>query len=205
VTGDGGRGDLGDRDGPRRPPGTRPEGEWERISTVVRGHGLRAAVRALLTAALLVTLYYVLPLDESASAAVAVFLALGVLGTVAVLVWQAGVIVRSPYPVLRAVEAFALLVPLFVLVFATTYYLMARQDSLAFGTPLTRSDALYFTVTVLATVGFGDIVPRSQVARLVVTGQMAGGLLLLGAAARILVGAARMGLRRRDDEAGQRR
>jgi hypothetical protein len=210
MTGDGG----GGRGGARRPAGPdpgkaagggAPEGEWERINTVLRRRGLRAAFRALLTAALLVTFYYVLPLDESASAVVAVFLTLGVLGTVAVLVWQAAAIVRSPYPVLRAVEAFALVVPLFVLVFSTAYYLMARQDVVAFGTPLTRTDALYFTVTVLATVGFGDIVPRSQVARLVVTGQMAGGLLLLGAAARILVGAARMGLRRRDaDEAGRR-
>jgi hypothetical protein len=203
--GDGDREGRVGREGPRNPRQAGPGGEWERLRTVVRGHGRRAVVRALLTAALLVTLYYVLPLDESDSAVVAVFLTLGVLGTVALVVWQARVIVRSPCPVLRAVEAFALVVPLFVLVFATTYYLMARQDSLAFGTPLTRSDALYFTVTVLATVGFGDIVPRSQVARLVVTGQMAGGLLLLGAAARILVGAARLGLRRRDDEAGRRR
>jgi hypothetical protein len=34
---------------------------------------------------------------------------------------------------------------------------------------LTRTDSLYFTVTVFATAGFGDISPASQVARLVVT------------------------------------
>ena len=33
------------------------------------------------------------------------------------------------------------------------------QDPSSFGEPLTRSDALYFTITIFATVGFGDINP----------------------------------------------
>jgi hypothetical protein len=39
------------------------------------------------------------------------------------------------------------------------------------GRLLTRTDALYFTVTVFSTVGFGDITAKTETARLVVTGQ----------------------------------
>ena len=53
----------------------------------------------------------------------------------------------------------------------------------------TRTDALYFTVTVFSTVGFGDIVAVSQPARLVVTVQMLLDLLALGLVVRAFVGA----------------
>ena len=55
---------------------------------------------------------------------------------------------------------------------------------------LTRTDTLYFTVTVFATVGFGDISPASQAARLVVTAQMILNLIVLGLGVRLIVGAA---------------
>ena len=45
---------------------------------------------------------------------------------------------------------------------------------------LSRTDALYFTVTVFSTVGFGDISPTSESARLVVSGQMILDLFILG-------------------------
>jgi voltage-gated potassium channel len=37
---------------------------------------------------------------------------------------------------------------------------------------MTHTDALYFTVTVFATVGFGDITARTDTARLLVTVQI---------------------------------
>jgi len=59
--------------------------------------------------------------------------------------------------------------PLFLLLFATSYFLMTQADADSFSAhPLTRTDTLYFTVTVFATVGFGDISPASQAARLLV-------------------------------------
>ena len=60
-------------------------------------------------------------------------------------------------------------------------------------------------MTVFSTVGFGDIVPRSEAARVVLMVQMLGDLALLGAGARILLGAVRRGQQRRTepgDEAG---
>ena len=44
-------------------------------------------------------------------------------------------------------------------------------------------------VTVFTTVGFGDITPKTEAARLVVTGQMIADLLILGIAIKVIVGA----------------
>ncbi len=52
----------------------------------------------------------------------------------------------------------------------------------------TKVDAVYFTVTTLATVGFGDITPTSQSARLVVTVQMIFDLTVVAVAARLIFG-----------------
>ncbi len=46
--------------------------------------------------------------------------------------------------------------------FATAYFPMDHSASDSFSDPLSRSDALYSTVTVCSTVGFGDIGPRSE-------------------------------------------
>ena len=76
---------------------------------------------------------------------------------------------------------------------------MQRTSAANFSQPLTRTDALYFTVTVFSTVGFGDITPKSEAARVVVIVQMLGDLALLGAGARVLLGAVQRGLQRRQD------
>jgi len=76
-----------------------------------------------------------------------------------------------------------------VLLFASTYVVMAGMSADNFGERLTHTDGLYFTVTVLSTVGFGDITAKSQAARLVVTGQMIGDLVILGIAIKLILGA----------------
>jgi voltage-gated potassium channel len=58
---------------------------------------------------------------------------------------------------------------------------------------MSRTDALYFTVTVFATVGFGDIVATSEAARALVTGQMVAGIVVIGIGARIIVDAVKYG------------
>ena len=132
-----------------------------------------AVVRTGLTIALVVALYFLLPLDHGSNAGAVAELALGVLVLVALLVWQIQRIVGSDHPISRAVEALALSVPLYVLLFATTYFLMARTNQSSFaGAPVSRTDAMYFSSTVFTTVGFGDITAKSEAARLVVTIQM---------------------------------
>jgi voltage-gated potassium channel len=112
---------------------------------------------------------------------------------------QARAIARSPYPRLTAITALAVSVPMFVLSFSTVYFLMEHSQQRAFTEPMTRLDALYFTVTVLTTVGFGDIAARSELARAITTIQMAGDLLLIGLVVRVLLNAVQTGLASRDD------
>nr|WP_240107344.1 potassium channel family protein [Streptomyces sp. MUM 203J] len=58
------------------------------------------------------------------------------------------------------------LMSLSVLVFSGGYHALARAPGEFVGLE-TRLDALYFTVVTLATVGYGDITPQGQTARLV--------------------------------------
>jgi len=97
----------------------------------------------------------------------------------------------------QAVEALAVAVPLFLLLFAAGYYLMSYASPSAFTEPMDRTDAIYFTVTVFATVGFGDIAPVTESARVVVTLQMVGDLLVLGVLLQAIVGAVKLGRARR--------
>jgi hypothetical protein len=70
---------------------------------------------------------------------------------------------------------------------------MSETASSTFSEPLTRLDAMYFTVTVFATVGFGDITAVSAGARAIATVQMVGDLVLVGLIARAIVDAVNQG------------
>ena len=63
------------------------------------------------------------------------------------------------------------------------------HDVRNFGGRLTHTDGLYFAVTVFSTVGFGDITAKTEAARLVVTGQKIGDIVILGFAVKIILGA----------------
>ncbi|WP_329316362.1 potassium channel family protein [Streptomyces sp. NBC_01278] len=111
--------------------------------------------------------------------------------------WQIYQITLSPRPGLKAMEAMAITVPLFVLLYAAACFLMEHSAPGSFSEPLSRTDALYFAMTVFSTVGFGDITARSEPARLLTTGQITLNLLLLGVAARLLANAVQRGRHRR--------
>jgi hypothetical protein len=113
---------------------------------------------------------------------------------VAVQVWQ---ITRARYPLLRAVEALATTVPLFLLLFAGSYYVLGQEQAGSFSETLGRTDSLYYTTTVFSTVGFGDIVPKSEPARVLTMVQMLANLLIFGVAARVVVNAVTVGRRAR--------
>lgn len=154
-------------------------------------------LRVLASAAIVVTAYYLLPFDRAATWAVITLLVIGLVALIALIGFQVRAIVRSPFPNLRAIEALATSLPLFLLLFASTYYVMARLSPGSFGGHLSRTDAMYFTVTVFTTVGFGDITAKTETARLVVTGQMIADLLILGLGIRIIFGAVSRGQQRR--------
>jgi hypothetical protein len=143
----------------------------------------------------LAALYYLLPLDHIKN--VPLTLAGGLLILLAVIVWQVRAVIRARYPALRAVEALAATVPLFLLLFASAYFTMAGTTPANFSThSLTRTDALYFTVTTFSTVGYGDITAVSESARVVVIAQMILDLLALGLGIRVFTGAVQRGRQR---------
>jgi voltage-gated potassium channel len=165
----------------------RPSGVGARRRRMMITLGL---LRAGATSVLLVVLYYVLPLDRESAELV---LVVGLAVFVATAYWEIHSIVRSTFPGLRGVQALATLVPFFLLLFASTYFMLSFQEPTTFSEPLTRSDALYFTIITFATVGFGDVVPRSEAVRLLVAGQVLLDLVILGLGIRVIIGAVKKG------------
>jgi hypothetical protein len=174
-----------------------------RVEGLARTEGLErrqlllGLLRALLTATGLLVLYLVLPLDRKFSAGTIAALAGGVLAMGLLVAWQVRAILNSRYPAMRAIEAIALSLPLFLLLFAATYVVLSGSDPNAFTEPVNRVDGLYFVVTVFATVGFGDIAAVTEVARVLVTLQMVGDLVLIGLVLRVFLTAVDAGKSKR--------
>jgi voltage-gated potassium channel len=157
---------------------------------------LLSIARSVLVSAAVFLGYALLPLSRPVDLVTVLWLAGGLLTVAALVVWDLREIARSDHPRLRAVEMLATVVPLFLLLFSSVYFLMEQADAGSFSTPLTRVDAVYLSVTIVSTVGFGDITPVTQAARIVVTAQMLANLVLVGLVARVLLGAVQEGLRR---------
>jgi hypothetical protein len=139
----------------------------------------------------LLALYYNLPFDHEGTWAVVTTLAIGVVALIGLVIFHVRSILASAYPTVRAVEALSTSIPLFVLLFASAYFVLEHLSPGNFSEHLTRSDSLYFTVTVFTTVGFGDITAKTELARLLVTGQMIADLLIIGVTIKVIVGAVR--------------
>ena len=147
-------------------------------------------------------IYYLLPLNRSSTWVAVTMLVIGLALFIGLIAFQVRSIVRSRFPALRAIEALATSVPLFLLLFASVYVVLSTISASNFTEPLTHTDALYFTVTVFSTVGFGDITAKSEAARLVVTSQMIADLLIIGLGLRVIVGAVTRSRQQRPEDAG---
>lgn len=120
-------------------------------------------------------------------------LVLGGLLVVAVLVWQVRSVTGAERPGLRAVQALGGVIPVFIVTFAGVYLSLSQVSSGSFSEPLNHSGALYLAITILSTVGFGDITPEGDLSRLVVSVQMLLDLVLIGVVVRLLTTAAKSG------------
>jgi hypothetical protein len=157
---------------------------------------VQSVLRTTVTVAVVVAIYFLVPMDRPIDTPTVLELVLGLIVLIAVIVWQIRQIVRSEHPGIRAIESLAFSLPLFILLFATTYYLMNHANAATFSQPLTRIDAMYFSATVFTTVGFGDITARSQGARVLVTVQMLLDLVVVGLVLRLVVNAVKVGRQR---------
>ncbi|MGW6129890.1 potassium channel family protein [Cellulomonas sp. NPDC055163] len=93
---------------------------------------------------------------------------------------------RADRSVVVRAEAVLTVLYVLVLVFAIAYNTIALRSPEQFHGLDDQTDALYFTVTVIATVGFGDITAVGTGARLAVTAQMLVNLVYVGTALRVL-------------------
>jgi hypothetical protein len=106
-------------------------------------------------------------------------------------------LVRRRYPPqLARIQLLLTAFYLLVLGFATVYFVLALNVDRQFQGIANRTDALYFAVSTVATVGFGDVHASGTIARALVTVQMIFDLIYLGTAVRLL------GFQRGDHAAG---
>ena len=156
---------------------------------------LATAGRLALGALLIVVMLSFVPSSTDGSMVVPVIVAL--VGAVLYAFFfrrQLRKITHSQFPTLMASEALVLLAALFLGVFAMIYVAISLSDPRAFTEPLDAFTSYYFALTVLATVGFGDITPVTTLARSFTMVQMALDLVFIAVLIRIVSSAARKGI-----------
>lgn len=145
----------------------------------------------------MIWVYYTIPVKGSGGSSDLPWLILELVVFGAIVGVQVPLIVHARYPLLRGIEALALTILLFLLMFARVYLSNSAGDPAVFSQGLDNTTALYFTVTVFATVGFGDIVATSNAMKLLVTVQMLLNLVMFGLVIKVLTSAAQRGVARK--------
>lgn len=174
----------------------------------------RASVRDWLMSLIYLTAilvaYFAVPIDRSQPTG-SFILAIAI--TLAAVVVMFGIISRSVRTRIaegqtsfRIVDV-VLVIEFITLAFAFVYFVLGTEAPGQIDGITTRIDALYFTVSTMATVGFGDIHATGQLARVLTTLQIAFDVVFIAVVARLLshrvdeVRAARQAeLRKRSDE-----
>ena len=172
---------------------------YDQLAPAARRRLVAASLlRAGASVTALVLAYYLAPLDRPLQPATLIGFGLCLVGFAVVIAWQVRAILASDVPRLQAVQAIAVGLAVLLLLFASIYLRIAQSNPDSFTEPLSRTDSLYFTITVFSTVGFGDITPRTEIARIITMIQMLMGLVVVGLVARILLGAVRTAVQRRE-------
>jgi hypothetical protein len=136
--------------------------------------------------------YALVPGTRQTTAATVIVFVLAMCALTVLVVIETRSVLRATYPALRAVEVIAVVFPIFVVAFAITYLRMSQTSGQTFNEHLNHISSLYFTVVAFATVGFGDIVPKTDGARLVVMIQIISDLVFIGLVARVLLSAVQL-------------
>ncbi|WP_395658138.1 potassium channel family protein [Nocardioides sp.] len=164
--------------------------------------GWRRFLRLGIGVALAVTAYFVVPVEVNAED-VAMRLVVSVL-IVSVLtagvIWQ--VVRHLEHPQMR-VDGLVFAVVLAVLAFALGFYRLEMANPGEIYGLNTRLDSLYFTVSTLLTVGFGDIHAQGQTARAMVLVAMIFNVLVVATAVTTLSNAVRRRAQERVEERRQ--
>ena len=156
----------------------------------------RRVRRAILTLTAVLVVYYAIPVGEAPSAWGVAISVVGLLAGMGILVHLT---VRQVQRLAGArpddegirIESLIFLIYIVVPMFAIGYFVLETADPGQFSDLETKTDALYFTVSTLATVGFGDVHATAQLARALVTLQIAFDLVFVGAMVSLLTGLVR--------------
>lgn len=160
-----------------------------------------AILRAVVTVGLVLLFYAWLPTEVIQDRQVVLLVTTG-----AMVLWGVAVVIlvlrigNKPNALIRVTSGLLTVIVLLVAVFAQIDLLISSSDPGAYSQPLDKTAALYFSMTVTATVGFGDIVAVSDPARHVVTFQMLIDMVFLAAAIKGVLGAAQVSHRTHPDE-----
>lgn len=152
----------------------------------------QAIVRVTIGVLILGLIYSFAPLDSEADLHPFVVLLAMLIVFVILTFFSVRRIMNDDYPQLRAAQVAVLTVTFYLFGFAALYLSMSTLNPTYFTEPLSHVGAFYFTVTVASTVGFGDITPNNDLARVIVTAQMMVNIALIGVGVRAILALGKM-------------
>ena len=155
---------------------TVPEEEHDTSGPAARSRARRSEwLRTLGAVVGMLGIYFVVPFgedDDPLPLVVATVLSVGMALALAIMISRRIVRVLEGSSS-EGVPGLLTVLVLVVVAFAAAYFLLARADPDQLAGLHTRLDALYFTLSTLVTVGYGDVHPAGQVARAVACLQFA--------------------------------
>jgi hypothetical protein len=151
---------------------------------------VRHAIRLVTVLAVLTAVYLTAPLDSDLWWLGLIIGLVALVGIAPFAYRRASKVAGSAHPVAEAGEAILMIAFMVIFGFSAMYVAVNRHTGQFVGID-TRLDAMYFTVTTVATVGYGDIYASGQLSRGLVSIQMMFDLTLLALSIRLLGSAAR--------------
>jgi hypothetical protein len=145
----------------------------------------REVMRAGLRAAGILVAFFVLPFGDNWLLAF-VLLVFVLIGLFPFAFRRFRRVLRSEHPVGDAVSALVITLMTLIVSFAACYHVISERDPGAINGLVTKVDAVYFEMTILSTVGFGDITAVTQGTRILVTINMVMAAVFLGISLRLL-------------------
>jgi voltage-gated potassium channel len=152
---------------------------------------LSATVRSVVLSAAMIALFYLLPFTWAPALQLGGSVVVGAVLIIGVARWQLRAVAHAAFPEVRVIEALAFSTSAMVVLFASCYLALSHRDPAAFSESLNHTGALYFTVTTLTTIGFGDIAASTDVARVTVMIQIVANFVILSVLVKLIVNVAR--------------
>ncbi|WP_328338538.1 potassium channel family protein [Micromonospora sp. NBC_00421] len=155
----------------------------------------RARRHTLAACVLLLASYFLIPLEPDPNGLRLTLRAVGTLLLIAVVTFlvtrQVGRQLGNRAPVggneVRSLSRLVVALVAGLLAFAVADYVVAGSGSEQFSGLRTRLDALYFALTTLTTIGYGDVHPQGQLAKAIVCVQMVFSIGVIATGASIVV------------------